>query len=100
PVLGGIEANAVTFTEGGAARPITAGLTVASPDSSTISSATVTITGGFAGPQDVLGFVNQPIIKGNYNPATGVLTLTGTASLASYQAALRGVTYRNTSHDP
>src|SRR5262249_9160668 len=53
-----------------------------------------------ASAQDVLGFVNQAVIKGSYNAATGVLTLTGTASFAAYQAALRSVTYRNTSHDP
>jgi hypothetical protein len=100
PVLGGVEASALAFTEGGAAKRITAALTVASADSSTTAGATVAITGGFAGAEDVLGFVNEPIIKGSYDAATGVLTLTGAASVAQYQMALRSVTYRNTSHDP
>ena len=36
----------------------------------------------------MLGFVNQNGITGSYNAATGVLTLTGTATVAQYQAAL------------
>src|SRR5262249_3272973 len=43
---------------------------------------------------------NQHGISGSYNPATGVLTLTGRASIADYQAALGGVTYRDISADP
>ena len=33
-------------------------------------------------------------------PEPGVLTLTGTATLANYEAALQSVTYRTTSDDP
>ena len=35
-----------------------------------------------------------------YDAATGTLTLTGPASPAAFQAALRTVTYRNTSSNP
>src|SRR6185295_7357934 len=35
-----------------------------------------------------------------YDPATGVLTLTGTATLAEYQTALQLVHYANSSDDP
>src|SRR5207249_4228788 len=56
--------------------------------------------GNFAGIQDVLGFMNQAGITGSYDTATGVLTLTGTASVAAYEAALRTVTYSNTSANP
>ena len=44
-------------------------------------------------------FVNQNGITGSYNTATGVLTLTGTASVANYQAALRSVTFSNATND-
>src|SRR5262249_35816694 len=37
---------------------------------------------------------------GNFNPANGALTLSGADTLANYQAALRSVTYRNTSDNP
>ena len=60
----------------------------------------MSITAGFASGQDVLGFTNQNGITGSYNAATGVLTLTGTATLANYQTALRSVTYSNSSDNP
>jgi large repetitive protein len=44
--------------------------------------------------------VPQTGITGNFDPTTGVLTLTGPASVAAYQRALRGVRYANTSHNP
>ena len=50
--------------------------------------------------QDVLGFTPQSGITGSYNATTGVLTLSGTASVAAYQAALRSVTYFNSSNFP
>src|SRR5439155_1061559 len=37
---------------------------------------------------------------GAFDNSTGTLTLSGSASVANYQAALRSVTYRNTSDNP
>ena len=48
----------------------------------------------------MLGFVDQNGITGSYNAATGILTLSGTASVGDYQAALRSVTYFNSSASP
>ena len=39
-------------------------------------------------------------ISGSYDPAAGVLTLSGTATAAEYQAALRSVSFFSTSDDP
>ncbi len=39
-------------------------------------------------------------ITGSYNAATGLLTLTGSDTLANYQAALQSVTYQDTSANP
>jgi hypothetical protein len=75
-------------------------LTLADADSLTLVSATVRISQGFAGVEDVLGFVNQNGITGSFNASTGVLTFTGTATLADYEASLRLVTYTNTSLAP
>jgi hypothetical protein len=76
------------------------GVTVADNTSSTLASATVTITGNDVDGQDVLAFTNQNGITGSWNAATGSLTLTGSASVAAYQAALESVTYQNTSSGP
>ena len=48
----------------------------------------------------MLGFTNQNGITGSFNAATGVLTLTGSATVANYQTALRSVTYANASDNP
>ena len=83
------------------------GLTVADLDSPTLASARVAITGNFQSGQDVLAFTNDGSSMGNitasFNNSTGELTLTSagaTATLAQWQAALRSVTYGNTSASP
>jgi hypothetical protein len=97
PTLSTIESTAASYTEGGAAVPVTNTLTVGYSDNNTattITNGTVTI-GNFVPNQDILNFVNQPGITGSYNTGNGVLTLTGTASQANYQTALRSITYSN-----
>ncbi len=98
PVLGG-GGSSLPYTENDAATAIDATLTVSDVDSANLTGATVSITGGFASG-DVLGFVTQNGISGSYNAGTGVMTLSGTASLANYEAALRSVTYSSTSDNP
>jgi autotransporter passenger strand-loop-strand repeat protein len=89
PVVTGASA---TFTGGGAAATLDAGLTVSDPSSSNLVSATIAFGSGFVSG-DALNFSNQNGISGSYNSTTGVLTLTGSSSLASYQTALDSVTY-------
>ena len=79
---------------------IDARLTVTDVDSTNLAGATVSITATYVTGQDVLGFTNQNGITGSFDAATGVLTLTGTATVANYQTALRSVTYANTSDNP
>jgi Bacterial Ig domain len=99
PVLGGA-GGTVAYTENDPATAIAPALTVADSDSATLASATVTISGGFVAGEDELVFADQRGITGSWNGQTGVLRLTGTASLADWQAALRTVAYRNGSDDP
>ena len=107
PVLAAIEGAALAYTENAAATPITGTLTVGDPDSATLASGTVSITAGFVSAQDTLGFTNVPATMGNiagvYTPGTGVMALTSagaSATLAQWQAALRAVTYVNSSDNP
>ncbi len=86
--------GALAYTENDPATPIDPGLTVTDPDAgATITGATVAITANFAGAQDVLALAGvHPGISAG--PQVGnTLTLTGTATPAAYQAALRDVTY-------
>ncbi|HXC02730.1 MAG TPA: DUF4347 domain-containing protein [Opitutaceae bacterium] len=83
------------------------GITVSKLDNTPLASGTVSITGNFHSAEDVLAFTNNPVTMGNiagvYNSGTGVLTLTSagdTATVANWQAALRAVTYADTSSSP
>ena len=89
-----------TYTEGHSGLVLDAGLTVSDPDSSTLAGARVRFSGGYQNGQDELLFTNQSGITGTWNASTGTLNLSGTATLADYETALRTVRYRNTSEVP
>ncbi|KXW74419.1 hypothetical protein MPHL43070_00230 [Mycolicibacterium phlei DSM 43070] len=73
----------------------TAVLSVSDLDSQTLTGATIAITaGGVSG--DVLNFVNTDKIEGTWNAATYTLTLTGTATVEEYEAALQSITFATT----
>lgn len=89
-----------TYTENQAAAVINGTLVVSDIDSTTLSGATVSISGNLHAAEDILGFINTANITGTYTAATGVLALSGSDTMAAYQAALRSVTYLNTSDNP
>jgi hypothetical protein len=93
-------AGSLAYTENDAATAVDAGLTVADVDSASLTGATVTISGNYTSGEDVLAFTDQLGITGSWDAGTGVLTLSGTTTVANYQAALRSVTYANTSESP
>ncbi len=65
-------------------------------DGTTISSATITLTNKQAGDLLTAGTLPAGISASAYNSTTGVMTLTGVATLAQYQTALRAITFSNT----
>ena len=87
-----------TFALGSSAVPVDSGVTIASNDTD-LTGATVAISPGTLQAGDLLIFNNQNNISGNYDAATGVLSLSGTASVADYQAALQSVLFSTTSTD-
>lgn len=97
-VVSGLETTAISYTEGQAAVPLTSTITVSDPNGTTLSGATIKLTGFQTG--DVLAFKNTSAITGTYNSTTGILTLTGKDTLANYQAALRAITFQNTTNNP
>jgi gliding motility-associated-like protein len=96
PMLTNMEGTALSYTFGDAAINITASLTASQNAGTNFQSATVSITGNFEAGKDVLSFVDAYGITGSWNSTTGVLALTGTTTIANYQAALRTVKYSNT----
>ena len=88
--------SALTYTVQTGPETVDPGITLSDANSMTIASTTVTISSGYNGAQDSLEFGNQNGITGSFNSNSGTLTLTGTASSANYQTALRSVRFDNT----
>ena len=100
PTLANIEAVPAAYIEGGSAVSITANLSLDDLDDVNIESAVVSISNNYASGEDELIFTDQSGISGSFDAATGILTLTGSASVADYQAALTTITYNNNSDNP
>jgi len=71
-------------------------ISVSDVDDTDISGATVAVSANYSAGEDILGFTDQNGISGSFNSVTGILTLSGAASITVYQAALASVTYENT----
>ena len=91
PVL--TAAASISYTAGAAPIALDVGLSVTDVASTSLIGATVSIGAGFL-TGDTLGVRSpQAGITGRYDATTGVLTLSGTASLAAYQTELRSITF-------
>ncbi|WP_167010632.1 Ig-like domain-containing protein [Comamonas sp. Tr-654] len=102
--VGWTEGNNVTSTP----VVVDSGIIISDPDGPAIAYVRVQVTSNYASGEDVLGFSNTDMavygdITGVWNTGLGTLTLTsssGVATQAQFQAALRAVTYTNTSEAP
>jgi len=98
------EANAggtLEYTEDDPPTPIDPAITVSDIENVNFASARISISSGYQSSEDELAFTYLPDgSTTDWDAATGVLTLTGSATVADYQAALQGVTYvdLNTGH--
>lgn len=100
PVLSNIEPNPVDFNDGGSAVTVTTQLSITDTDNNLLDGAEVTFSNNFVSSEDLLSFTPVGNITGNYDQGNGILTLSGQDSKQNYQAALRSVTYQNTSSTP
>jgi hypothetical protein len=86
----------VPYTENNPATPIAADIVLTDVDDDRMTQATVQITGNYIRGEDFLTYTgNAAGITANWNPATGTITLTGLATKAAYQDALRAVNYNS-----
>jgi len=100
PVLS-LEAGAITYTENEAAVAVAVTLEASDADHAMLAGATVAIGANFLAGADVLEVTTTGTnITASYDSATGVLSLSGTDTVAAYQQVLRSVTYQNTSENP
>lgn len=93
-------AGVAAFTEDAGPVAIDSTLLVSDPEDAGFVGAEVRFDSGFVVGQDDLLFTDQSGISGSYNATSGTLTLSGTASIAAYESALRSVTYSNASQNP
>ena len=90
-----------TFTENGPAVAIAdTDVSITDVDGTNIVSATITLTNAQAGDLLASGLLPVGITASGYDVETGVLTLTGSATLASYQTALRSIVFSTGGESP
>ncbi len=90
----------LAYAENQVPTPIDPALALSDADSASLAGATVCIDIGYESGADLLAFTDQNGISGSWNAATGVLTLSGSSSIANYRTALRSVVYSNTNDAP
>ncbi|RLD24223.1 MAG: hypothetical protein DRI71_03215, partial [Bacteroidetes bacterium] len=75
-------------------------ITLYDPDDINLEGATISLTNYIQG-EDILDFSNAfGVTKDGFDAVNGILTLTGSTSIANYQMAIRAVTYENLSDTP
>jgi hypothetical protein len=85
--------GSTSYGNGDPAVVVDSGVTVTDVDDTNIESARVRVSGGFEAG-DTLTFADQSTISGTFDPENGILTLTGSASVADYQTALQSVGFQ------
>ena len=74
--------------------------TISDVDDVNLEGAVIQIVGNYEAGFDQLSFTDQNGISGVWDSGSGTLTLSGTATVANYQAALQSITFYNSSDQP
>jgi len=101
PVISTSGGGSFNYNENSGQVVVDGTLNISDPDDGNLESGTVVINApNYVQGQDFLAFTTLPGITGSFDGPSGVLSLSGTASLSDYQMVLRSVTYENTSDNP
>ena len=100
PLITGLNSDPLIFSENDPATVVAQTISLSDTDSNFIDSASIEIIGGFNASEDQLLFTDSALITGIWDQSTGRLSLSGTDTIANYQAALRSIAYINSSDDP
>lgn len=96
PVITEIETDVLDYFVGTGPGIISAKFDVTDIDDDSLMSAEIGFRRqNFVSNEDLLVFESVSTIKGSYDPVSGILALTGQASVADYAAAIRLVRYDN-----
>jgi len=82
-----------SYVAGAAPIALDPGLSISDPEASSLIGATVSIGAGFVAADELRVASPQTGITSSYDATTGVLTLTGMASVAAYQTELASVAF-------
>ncbi len=93
PVLSGF-ATPLTYTLGKPAVSIFTGMKLADMDSKLLKSASIRFSGSLLAGEDQIAYRTVKGISGSFDAATNTLTLSGSATVAQYMAALKAVTFK------
>ncbi len=99
PVLGNIETSQIVYCVNSGEIPVTSSISVSDGNNQNLSSAKIQITSNYTRNEDFLRFTNRNGITASWDASDGILTLTGIASKADYQQALRSIRYENTNSE-
>ena len=100
PLISGVDV-AISYTSGQSAQVIDSDLSISDADDTMLEGATVSITSSVdSKSEDSLSFDAPSGISGSYNSSTGVLSLSGSATIRKYKNALESVKYDNSSDSP
>jgi hypothetical protein len=91
--------SAWDYYEGDGTKLVDQTMLIADVDNVNLASASISISSGYVKAEDQLVFNDQNGITGSWDNDTGVLTLTGNASVSDYQSALRSIAYENANED-
>ncbi|MEP2671110.1 MAG: Ig-like domain-containing protein [Cyclobacteriaceae bacterium] len=101
PEVTGTTPTVLTYTENDPRLPIDNAFSVSDADDIELESAVASIIGNFTSGEDILSSAIPPVgLSTNYDAGSGVFTITGTATLATYQTLLRSIGYSNSSDNP
>ena len=87
------------FVEDGTPSPVFKRPSISDADDTELEGARIEISDNFQAG-DTLLFTDTAKITGSFDPGTGVLLLTGTATLGEYEAALTAITFTHGTDDP
>lgn len=94
PVI--VPGDGLVYSLGEPAAIVGGAVTVSDRENGLLTGATIALNAsGYVRGEDLLSFTPQDGITGQFDPATGVLTLSGSASASAYTAALRNVRYQS-----
>src|SRR5205814_2195244 len=93
-------ASSASYTAGATATTLSSSTTVSDPNTANLVSGTVSISSGLLTGDTLAPSTNGTSITANYNASTGVLSLSGSDTLAHYQQVLDSISYSSSNQNP